>query len=145
MNFWWRKQALIWSLNAPDIRTHFLFPSYFQFIKKTFGPGHSTVSLPFGTWEVPFWKFGSLFIPLLQKFLFSFVSLDNVPSLTHRPACVWSCFLLMSSIFIKHLLCACNFDIISNQTMGTYWSARRFRKLSVLHMNREDIRLPWCA
>lgn len=78
--------------------------------------------------------------------LFLFVILDSVPLLTHHHEHVWHFFPLMVTIFIKAVLCICNCNVISNQTLGTYWSAHRFWKLSILmHIWTQAISLPWCT
>ena len=49
--------------------------------------------------------------------LFFFVSLDNVTSMTHIHTHVWGCFLLMVTMFFKLALCACNYNVISNEAL----------------------------
>ena len=60
-------------------------------------------------------KFGALFITSYNTIIFIFfVSLGNILSLTHCHVYLWSCFfLLMIIVFIKFVLFACDFDVIS--------------------------------
>ena len=83
--------------------------------------------LPFWSFKVPFFEvccpfiIAYIIITFYSLFDFvEFVSLDNVYSLTHDYARIWSCFLLMLTMFVKVIVCACNFDITFKGPMGTY-------------------------
>ena len=89
----------IWSLS--DTQPHPLFPQIINHLiwkaqKNIFGQGNSTV----------FWTFFEIrcsfyFDRYHYSLLYNFVSRDNVPSLTHFHASVWSCFLFIITMFIS--------------------------------------------
>ena len=97
----------------------------------------STISCFFCLFEAlryPFLKSGAFYIlsHFSIIFYFTFLLVWKLFLLQHYQTCTWSCFLLMVTMFIELVLWACNFDVISNQRMGTYWSLHIIRVVYIL-------------
>ena len=143
----WYLIPLYWSVADPNLNTLCVCHSHAsplskkskKFVwsekrKKHIWTRVPSCSFAFLSPTIPFLEIWCPFYSIIYYYnlLFCFVIQENI-SLTHYShANVWSCFPLLGNVFIKLILWAGHFDAISNQTVGTYWSAHSFLELAIL-------------
>ena len=81
--------------------------------------------MSFWSFKVPFFEIWCPFqLCIYYNLLCLFLILDKVSTMTHCQACVWDCFPLLVTVFIKLVLCACNFG--QKQPLEVFYREKYF-------------------